>query len=134
MGVAPDVQTIDIELFAVDDGWIDTTSRRDPAARNAVLAEEFAAAVSDIGGPHATRAGWIANVLSRLAIDSFEYEALRVQTYDDVALVRARYRREGTLCGSPHGERFTVTDLWIRRDDRWQVATRYVGRADLVSG
>jgi ketosteroid isomerase-like protein len=127
---APDVQTIDIELFASDGAGMDAARRRGPAACNAVLAEEFTAAVADVCGPQAGRAGWIANVLSRLAIDSFEYEALRVHACGDVALVQARYRQEGTVCGGPRRERFTVTDVWVKRDDRWQVASRYVGRAD----
>ena len=133
MAAVPDVQTIDIDLFATDDGRIEKVERRGPATRNAVLAEEFAAAVADTCSPHSTGAGWIANVLSRLAVDSFAYEALRVHAYGDVALVQARYRQQGTLGGRPRDERFTVTDLWIRREDRWQVATRYVGRADPAS-
>jgi ketosteroid isomerase-like protein len=125
---APGVQTIEVELFGVGHARMDTARRRDPTTLNAVLAEEFTAAVADLCGSATTRAGWITNVLSRLAVDSFAYEALRVHAYGDVALVQARYRQEGAQCGQPGGERFTVTDLWIRRDDRWQVATRSVGR------
>ena len=54
---------------------MDAARRRDPAALNAVLAEEFTSAIADLCTPATTRAEWIANVLSRLAIDSFEAEA-----------------------------------------------------------
>jgi ketosteroid isomerase-like protein len=130
MVAAPAVHAIEVDLFDAGHGWMDAARRGDAAALNAVLAEEFMIAVADLCGSPTNRADWITNVLTRLAIDTFQYEALRVHAYGDVALVQARYRQDGTLCGRRRAERFTVTDLWVKRDDRWQVATRYVGRVE----
>ena len=130
MSTAPDGLAFEVELFAADHARPDAAGDPDPAALNAVLAEEFASALVDLCDPPSGRADWITNVLTRLAVDTFQYEALRVHASGDVAVVQARYRQRGRICGKPRGDRFTVTDLWLKRDDRWQVATRSVGRTD----
>ena len=130
MVAVPQVHAIELELFEAGQGWMDAARRHDPAVLNAVLAEEFTIAVADLCAPSTSRANWITNVLTRLAIDSFHYEALRIHACGDVAVVQARYRQNGKLCEKRRSERFTVTDLWVRRDGRWQVCARSVGRVD----
>jgi hypothetical protein len=40
-------------------------------------------------------------------------------------MVRARYRQQATVAGQDRSGAFLLTDVWVRRDGRWQVVTRH---------
>ena len=75
--------------------------------------EEFLAAA---GGPY--------------EIDEFAYEEIDPEIYGDTAVLVSRYRQAARLDGRDLSRRMNVTDIWTRRDGRWQIVRRHATLCD----
>ncbi len=67
----------------------------------------------------------IAAASGRYAIEEFCYEEIDTEVYGDTAVVVSRYRQTATLDGRDVSARLHVTDVWVRRDGRWQIVRRH---------
>jgi len=59
------------------------------------------------------------------AIDTFAYEEIDAEVYGDTALVLSRYEQTARLDGRDVSARMHVTDVWVRREGRWQIVRRH---------
>ena len=75
--------------------------------------EEFVAAAS---GPY--------------EIDEFSYEQIDPEVYGNTAVLVSRYRQTARFDGRDLTHRMHVTDIWTRRDARWQIVRRHATVAD----
>jgi ketosteroid isomerase-like protein len=111
------------QLLELQVAWMDAWKRQDREALEEILAPEFAltsARTDQLVG----RAEWL-GMLDRVRGDSFEYSDLRVDVFGDAAVVRSRMTQAATVDGRPWDGTFVLTDVWIRRWDRWQVVARH---------
>jgi ketosteroid isomerase-like protein len=58
-------------------------------------------------------------------IDDFAYEEIDPEIYGNTAVVVSRYRQQATLDGRDLSREMRVTDVWVRRDGRWQLVRRH---------
>ena len=58
-------------------------------------------------------------------IDDFSYEEIDPDVYGSTAVVVSRYRQQATLSGRDVSMRLRVTDVWVRREGRWQIVRRH---------
>jgi hypothetical protein len=63
-------------------------------------------------------------------IDDWAYEEIDPEVYGDTAVVVSRYSQTGRLDGRDMTCRMHVTDVWVRRDGRWQIVRRHGTIAD----
>jgi len=70
--------------------------------------EEFLAAA---GGPY--------------EIDEFSYEQIDPEIYGNTAVLVSRYSQVARLDGRDLSHQMNVTDIWTRRDGRWQIVRRH---------
>ena len=112
------------ELIGLQNAWMDAWRRRDRDALERIIAPEFAltSARSDRLMP---REVWLETAMTRASAHSFEYDDFRVDVFGDAAVVRSRMSQEATVDGQPWDGTFMLTDVWIRRDGRWQVVARH---------
>ena len=75
--------------------------------------EEFLAAA---GGPY--------------EIDEFAYEEIDPEIYGNTAVLVSRYNQVARLDGRDLSRRMNVTDIWTRRDGRWQIVRRHATLCD----
>ena len=75
--------------------------------------EEFLAAA---GGPY--------------EIDEFAYEEIDPEIYGDTAVLVSRYSQVARFDGRDLSRRMNVTDIWTRRDGRWQIVRRHATLCD----
>jgi ketosteroid isomerase-like protein len=75
--------------------------------------EEFLAAA---GGPY--------------EIDEFAYEEIDPEIYGNTAVLVSRYSQVARLDGRDLSRRMNVTDIWTRRDGRWQIVRRHATLCD----
>jgi ketosteroid isomerase-like protein len=101
--------------------WMKAVQRRDLTFLDGVLAVEYVYAASGQG--RVERQGWL-QMVSVYDLQTLEFERLDVRLYGDVALVLCDYRQTGALGGEARSGTFVITDTWVRRDGRWQVAAR----------
>lgn len=101
--------------------WMDAVRRRALTSLDRMLADEYVYTASGQG--RVDRQGWL-RMVSVYDLQTFEFPRLDVRLYGDVALVLCDYRQTGTVDGNVRSGNFLITDIWVRRDGRWQVAAR----------
>ena len=105
-------------------GWVWSTRRALNLARFPVTAElrafwqqlDRAAFVEAAGGPY--------------EIDDFAYEEIDPEIYGNTAVLVSRYSQVARLDGRDLTHRMHVTDIWTRREARWQIVRRHATIAD----
>jgi len=63
-------------------------------------------------------------------IDEFTYEEIDPEVYGNTAVLVSRYHQVARLEGRDLTHRMHVTDIWTRRDARWQIVRRHATMAD----
>ena len=63
-------------------------------------------------------------------IDEFTYEQIDPEIYGNTAVLVSRYSQVARLDGRDLSHRMHVTDIWTRRDARWQIVRRHATVAD----
>jgi hypothetical protein len=58
-------------------------------------------------------------------IDEFTYEQIDPEIYGNTAVLVSRYSQVARLGGRDLTHRMNVTDIWTRRDARWQIVRRH---------
>ena len=70
------------------------------------------------------RAEWL-RLLDQVRNESFEYSDFLVRVFGDAAVVKSRLSQVARVGDQPWNETFMLTDVWVRRDGRWQVVARH---------
>ena len=63
-------------------------------------------------------------------IEEFAYEEIDPEIYGNTAVLVSRYTQSARLDGRDLSHRMNVTDVWTRRDARWQIVRRHATVAD----
>ena len=63
-------------------------------------------------------------------IDEFTYEQIDPEIYGNTAVLVSRYTQAARLDGRDLSHRMNVTDIWTRRNARWQIVRRHATIAD----
>ena len=59
------------------------------------------------------------------AIDEFAYSEIDPEVYGNTAVVVSRYRQQARLGDRDASGNLRITDIWVRRDGRWQIVRRH---------
>lgn len=110
------------ELRALERAWMEAWIAKDRAACERMLADDFV--LTSGRGVLMTKSEWL-DAIGIFVGESFEWEDVRVRPFGDVAIVHCRTRQRASVAGQDWSGRFLITDVWIRRNDRWQVASRH---------
>ena len=110
-------------LIELQNDWMDAWRRDDRARLEELLAPEFTL-TSARSDRIVDRAGWL-DLLDQVRAKSFEYSDFLVHVFGDAAVVKSRLAQVATVAGQPWNETFMLTDVWVRRDGRWQVVARH---------
>jgi ketosteroid isomerase-like protein len=71
------------------------------------------------------REGLLEAAAGSYVIDEFAYEEIDPEVYGNTALVVSRYSQVAQLGGRDVSARMHVTDVWVRRNARWQIVRRH---------
>lgn len=105
--------------------WMDAWVQQDRAKIETILAPDYTLTVSNMPSRPITREQWI-GMLPRYTAKCFEYRDMTVRTFGDVAVVSSIGRAIGAqVDGADRSFPFFLTDVWTKRDGRWQVSARY---------
>jgi hypothetical protein len=110
------------ELIELSHEWMRAVQAHDRDRLETILGREFSVvgAVGELG-----REQWLENASGPYTIEDFAYEQMEVEVYGDTAVLTSRYRQTAELDGRDLSGSFLVTDVWVRRDGRWQVVRRH---------
>jgi uncharacterized protein (TIGR02246 family) len=102
----------------VERDWGAALVKSDKAALEKILAEEW---VENADGEVATRANTLKAITSgTLKFESFQIRELSVHIFGNVAVATSKVDAKGTFTGKPLSLLQHSTDLFVRREGRWQ--------------
>ena len=115
------------ELVELSHELARAVSEHDVGALEEMLAAEFT--LQGAAG-QLDRDEFLAAASGPYEIDEFSYEQIDPEIYGNTAVLVSRYRQVARLDGRDLTHRMHVTDIWTRRDARWQIVRRHATIAD----
>jgi len=123
----PDLSVVAATLSAQADAWDKAIVRKDRAAVEANMADDFRQI--DAAGNVETKASFLEGLLSPdLQIDPYTVEDFDVRLYGDVALLSGRTRMTGRYQGKPFTSHYRYIDIYVRRGGAWKIVSVQVSR------
>ena len=109
------------ELLDREREWMEMVQRQETSRIEEVLGHEYAYTASGQG--RQTRAQWLAT-LPVYDLHTFSIHDFDLRDYGDIVITLLRIAMTATVHGTPRNGDFLITDVWVHRDDRWQVVSR----------
>jgi ketosteroid isomerase-like protein len=107
------------ELIGVEIAWANALVKRDHAALENLIADEFRG--TDSWGSASNKQQEIAPSKSgEYMVQSYKFSELKVHVYGDVATVIGVNLIAAAYKGRNIGGRYRFTDVFVKRDGRWQ--------------
>ena len=115
------------ELVGLSNELVRAVQERRPERLEAMLASEFTllGAAGELD-----RDELIEAASGRYAIEDFGYEEIDPEVYGNTAVLVSRYSQVARLDGRDLSHRMNVTDIWTRREGRWQIVRRHATLCD----
>ena len=115
------------ELIELAHDLARAVSDHDVARLEVLLADEFT--LQGAAG-QLDRAEFLGAAAGQYEIDEFAYEQIDPEIYGNTAVLVSRYSQVARLDGRDLSHRMNVTDIWTRREARWQIVRRHATVAD----
>ena len=110
------------ELVELSRALVRAVQAHDRARLEELLADEF---TLDGAAGRLDREGLLAAAKGAYEIEDFAYEEIDPDVYGSTAVVVSRYRQQAAFDGRDLSLALRVTDVWVRRDGRWQIVRRH---------
>ena len=118
--IAQAPSSVERDLITLENQWTAAWQKRDAAFLAKLLADEYLS--TDSGGNTATRAQELAGLEDPgTRITSFALTDLQVHVYGDTAVVTGLNTVKATVKGKDVSGGHRFTDVFVKRDGRWQV-------------
>jgi catechol 2,3-dioxygenase-like lactoylglutathione lyase family enzyme len=114
------------ELARLEHAWLDAVRRRDVVFLEGLLGAEFTLTTGRLGSESRTRDEYLRITRDEYRLEEFAFEWVDVVAEADAAVVRSRLRQRGRMGGQDRTQSFLMTDVFFRRDGRWQAVARHI--------
>lgn len=121
----PLTRKVRLELAALEVRLLECLILHDVDSLEHHIGEEFSLTTGRPGAETRSRAEWLWVAREEYVLESFAIDEVAVQEYGDVAVVRMRYRQAGRMGGADRTGAYRMTDVFVRRDGRWQLVARH---------
>lgn len=129
----PKSMSIEQELTKRSDDWMKAVWDKDDATLNRLMTDDFVL-ISPAGSPKVQkRPDWLRN--SRMAgSGQCAYSNIHVQSFGDFAVMAAELSCRGDFHGIGMEANSVVSDLWVKDDGGWRVASRVASTSPRFTG
>jgi hypothetical protein len=110
------------ELVDLSSDLVRAVQERDVARLDSLLAAEF---TLDGAAGTLSREELLEAARGEYAIEEFAYSEIDPEVYGNTAVVLSRYRQAARLGDRDASGDLRITDVWVRRDGRWQIVRRH---------
>lgn len=114
----------DQEILARESEWMRAIQQRATLALNDILDDEFTLISWASGGEKLTKADYIAD-LDGVELISCALRDCTTQVFDSTAVLRCKLEWKARVADRTWEAEFLITDVWIRRHDKWRVVARH---------
>lgn len=119
---AAEVARVSALLKSQADRWDEAIVRKDRAAIEANMAEDFRQI--DGQGNVETKASFVADVMApELVIQPYKVEDYELRLYGDVALISGRTRMTGSYQGKAFTTHYRYIDVYVHRGGAWKIVS-----------
>ena len=119
------VRSVQDELVALEHEWAQAIVENDMDTLERIVGQEYTLAANNFPGGR-TRFGrqeWM-DTVPTYEVHSYAFANVVVHAYEDAAVVLADLELSATVRGEDRSGGFAVTDVWVKREGRWQVVAR----------
>jgi len=111
-------------LFQLERDWAAASLKKDAAVVEKFLADEF---VSNDNGKMMNKKQVLADIKNSAAQkESAANSDMRVAVFGNTAVVHGLYIEKSTTNGKDTSQQARYTEVYVKRDGRWQCMTQYV--------
>ena len=115
------------ELRGLSHELVRAVQEHDTKRLDELLAEEF---TLDGAAGTLAREELLEAAAGAYEVDDFSYDEIDTQIYGNMAVLVSRYRQTARLEGRDASGALRITDVWVRRDGRWQIVRRHATVSD----
>jgi hypothetical protein len=113
---------IEEEIIRLRREWTDAIGRRDRAALDRIISDDFLIAGWLPEGRVADKNFYLEDCLTPVDIDqaSYTYERWEFRHYDQVVAANCLFKCRALVNGQEWGGAFLITDVWANKDGSWR--------------
>jgi ketosteroid isomerase-like protein len=113
------------ELARLEQEWMSAMQARDMDRLEELVGPEFRFMAIHLAPEPMTREQWMGAAREGYTIVSFAFERMDIDVHGDTGVIHARYSQVANYESTNLSNVFQLTDVWARRDGRWQVVARH---------
>lgn len=114
------------QIVKLEHSWNAAIRTRDSVALEKLLASDFTLAADGRTHGAVKRATWLSATMRPVAFDTLGSDNINVSLHGDSATATLRTFWRARVSGQRVSAASRVSDLWVRRNGRWQVKSRRV--------
>jgi ketosteroid isomerase-like protein len=117
---------VEQELVKLENEWARAWQQPDEEALDALLGDDFTLVSERSKGEVVSKRQYIATMVKLARGDGYSFAKLSVRVFGEAAVVNAYIQQTATFAGNDWSGDFLVTDVWVKRANRWQAVARHV--------
>ena len=121
---APTIRHVTPELELAQDAWQDAIERRDVAAAEALLHDEYSMVLVHPRPTLVPRKRWL-EMLPDYVVHEYAIHNRHTDLDGDTAAILQQIYQRATVLGEDRSGMFIITDLWRKVEGEWQVWKRH---------
>ena len=126
---AAGTEEIEATVAQLERDWVSAIVKKDTAALDRLLAEEFAG-VSPTAHYYDKRMAIDDLTTGTYQVESMALDEVSVNAYGGFAVAFASQQEKSRYAGTDISGHYHYTNVWVNRDDRWQVVASHGTRYD----
>jgi ketosteroid isomerase-like protein len=112
-------------LLALERKWMGALQQRDASALSQLISDDFTLVSPRLVVAAGDRDKYFQHAMRELNLTSYDFEGMTVRLYGRTAVVSGRLRQSAKAAGEDWGGAYLFTDVWVGRDETWQVVSRH---------
>jgi hypothetical protein len=105
--------------------WMNAWKNKDEATVREIIADEFTLTSSLSTGDLINKEEWIEKVLHNFDCKDLSIDKLQARIFDRTAVLNIWFHQEAIVNGKDWNGNFLLTDVWIQKNETWQVVARH---------
>lgn len=105
--------------------WLNAWKNKNEEAARKLIADEFTLTSSITTGNLINKDEWIEKVLHNFTCNELRITKMKTRIYDKTAVLNIWLHQEAVVDGKEWNGDFLLTDVWVQKDQDWQVVSRH---------
>lgn len=117
---------IEARILSLETRLMEAVKGRDSKTLTALIANDFVVAGINMPGAQTDKARFIDWTKKKFTLKSYTLGQPTVHTYTTSAVVTYNYKRQAAVGDAASDGDFTVTNVWIKKDNLWQLVSHHI--------